>query len=865
MSVAASQITRTVRVNSETKGAADNAESVATRSSSLHYFIATLLSEKIASALDGFTVKEKPHAYVIELPALDPQAHLGTSDCFILKHARFIERHLRVDEFFAPSTTTDEKHDFPYCHYTETYETPDGKHIVVHVCINKEGKVEHCKIKSVQTTQDADGTPSEVVAYFSDQFVNQVKSLAIKNAGLALKLFKKLDVQKLDKFLSLHKEVQDLDGQLSRLFLNLHKKKARADYVTLGEKFIKNIQILNNLNDSRYSDTRDTHIQRMCDRINADEFTPKTFEPPKIIETTSEMDTETAPAEQTAELVSSAKNRFKSETNVKRTKLVEMIEEGKTQLDKFPKEAMMDTKQLIERAKIVDDLRCNLSTLYCLPDNPKKELDLIATLEKKLEKIPTLLQSFESFAKSGRVSEVSELHPHIESHLSVSFIDQLVEEILHNPKDNNLAEKIAVCDYLNTNSALYRIAIHALNYNFTVKSGLAFSSLVTACDHQNKLAFEMLLRQGADPNEAGLIYGECIVPIMYAVLTSFEQERCYYVEKLLEYGSYLEFPNNYFDHLGALPVSRSRQPYSSKYALIINRTLQQMKARPHVDEKLRNEFISTVEKQTSGLLVACTLKPTSVLINLLAPKSSLDGLLCSIAFFAAGRAEIKTRFLPTSAEAGLHFYVNTAACNQHTMSYSRVSNNATTSMCLLYLSEEHKIDTELSEIMKNLAENFNKKYTQILEQDPKQLQILKAGLMRQAQEADNYDQKKMLYTACFYLQACKPNPTIQEKEEILQVCADSAKAFLNAAKETEWNSARTRCMWALAIVQTTKQEYANYLKTTSVFTSLTRLLEKANKKLKAPTEFLMLVQDEDQAPITQAVRVLQKSTRGRKK
>ena len=863
MSLPGIQTARRVQSTLEAKEVLD-----ATKSSGLHFFVTTLLSEKIKSALDAFTVtRSDNNAHIIELPTLDPQAHLGTSDCSILKQSHFIERHLRVDEFFAPGSSANGQHPYPYCHYTETYETPDSKRIVLHLYINKECKIEHCQIKIIGTTEGADGNSIEAVSYFSDDVVNILKPLAIKNANTALNLIKKLNVQKLDTFLSLHKETQDLDSQLSQLSANLYKKKARAEYLTSGKKFIENIKALNNLTDSRYADTRDMHIKRMCARINKGDFTPKTFESSEIIETAISVDHQTEPSagpdSQEALLTiseqkrQSAKNKFKLAISAQRAELLGMIQKDKEQLDGFPKkEEMIDAKQLIERLKIVDNLRCNLLALYCLPDNPQKEPSVISALEKKLDKIPTLLQSFETCAKAGKLSEVSELHPHIESHLSVSFIHQLVEDVLHNQK-NNLVERIGVCDYLYTNSALYRIAIEALNYTFTINnSGLAVSSLVTACDLQNKLAFDMLLRQGANPNEAGAIYGECIVPIIYAVLMNWDQKPEYYVEKLLAYGSYLEFPNHYFDHLGALPALRSRQPYNSKYALIINATLKQKKAQPHVDEKSHNEFISTIAKRTSGLLVACTLKPTSALITILAPKSSLNGLLCSLAYLATSSAEIKTRFLPTSAKAGLYFYVNQAECDQHTMSCSsKASDNRTTSMFLFYISEEGKTGSELKEIIKSLVENFNKKYTQILEKDPKQLQQLKSTLMHQAQGIHDCNQKKMLYTACFYLQACNPNPTVAEKEEILQVCEKSAEIFLNTTQLAEWYSARTRCMWALAIVDTTKPEYAAHLKTTPAFTSLQKLLTKVNEKLKAPVEYQMLFQSEDQAITTQAVSI----------
>jgi len=103
------------------------------------------------------------------------------------------------------------------------------------------------------------------------------------------------------------------------------------------------------------------------------------------------------------------------------------------------------------------------------------------------------------------------------------------------------------------------------------------------------------------------------------------------------------------------------------------------------------------------------------------------------------------------------------------------------------------------------------------------------------------------------LQACNPNPTVAEKKEILQVCKKSAKILLNTTQLAEWHSARTRCMWALAIIETTKPEYADHLKTTSAFTSLQKLLTKVNQKLKAPVEYQILVQSEDQAITTQTV------------
>lgn len=871
----------------EIKRTADyyNAESVATRSSGLHYFITTLLLEKIASALDAFTVTplaktadDSCNAHIIELPPLDAQAHLGaslnTSDCFILKHAKFIERHLRVDEFFAPSSAANGQHPFPYCHYTETYEAPDGKRIILHLYINKEGKIEHCQIKIVQTTEDADGNPIETVSYFPDQVVKLLKPLAAKNADIALKLIKKLNVQKLDKFLSLHKEIQDLDCQLSRLSMSLHKKKSRTEYLTLGKKFIESIKILNSLTDSRYADTRDVSITRMCTRIQAGDFNPKTFEPTKAIEKTREVDSQAEPTAEpaseeavlaaSAEKLQDAKNNFKLKINGQRSKLSDIIQKDKEQLDRFPKEDMMDAKQLIERAKIIDNLRCNLLDLYCLPDNPQKELAAIEVLEKELDKIPTLLESFEACAKLGKLAKVTALYQHVENHLSVSFINELIEDVLYNSKDN-LDSRVAVCNYLHENSALYRITIQIFNCTFTIKNGLGFSSLVAAASRQNKSVFDMLLRQGANPNEAGLIYGERVISPLYAILIQYHKERYHYVEKLLQYDSLLEFPSNYFEHLGALPSSRTRDSSHSKYSLIINETLKQIKISDHFDQKLHEELIDTLSKGTSALFATCKLEPTPELINLLAPKSGLDSVLCSLALLALQRAEVRTRFLPASTQAGLHFYATQAECDDSTMLCSKVNNNTTTSMFLFYIIEEGKIHSEYTQIIKSLVEIFNEKYTKILAEDPKQLQKLKDTLIHQAATTSDYDEKKILYTACFYLQACNPNPTVAHKEEMLQTCAYTAKMCLNTTKQTEWRFAQVRCTWAVNMINAINPEYRTRLKSTPIFTFVAKQLEKANKRLGTSPDFLMITQARNQAPITQIVRTLPQKSKNKSK
>lgn len=782
------------------------------RNSGLYHFVATLRSRSIASPLDGFKVipletvsKEYEgdqvydytrKAYVVNFPALAPKDFLDEKDCFELKHTHFIEHHLDIDALFAPGSSSAAQNRFPYCHYTQNFQTPDGSYITVHLHISRNGKIEHFRVKSVRKITGADGETFENIENYPENILKQLQPWVEKHAEIALQLIKKLNQQKLDEILAIHDKINKSDHVLSGLFLELHNDTARQKYLRVAKKLTENINKLNKLSDSGYIDVRNRHPEQICSHINAGKFTSQTVD--SIQEDSAEIPEAVSegPTAKEHKLAPSSKHsqkpedKFKQKIDAQRKQLLTELEGKEKQLDKLQAKKTPSVAELITRNQVADTLRSITLSLYCLPKNDQVTIKRLNKVEEKLAKVPSLLQEFEELAKLGELDKVLEIFPHIESSLNASFLIDLLDDVIWGKNPPHLEKQIEVCNFLHKKSDLYRVAFEKVNQTFNAREGenLALSQLVLTSDKQNKLAFEMLLRQGVEPNAIGGIFGETLIPQTFAILMTFQENPdIYYIQTLLAYGASTELPKDYFNNL------------SYAYHHVRSDRVQHINLNPNVDPATLFEY-KMLSNATSILYVACRYSPTKELIALLAPKSSLQGLLLSLAYFSFAR-KIEMQFLSTSAEAGLQVSVTDTECeNKAALETLQGTNDLPASMFLLNIVDES--DESLKGIMEIMVGEIKRK---MLEHTPEEIQKLKEDLMsltKEERDTNDFFEKRRSYSACLYLHAFNPKPRIADKKDMAATFVGLVSTFLKFLNTSNINRVQrltqiqNYCVWA---------------------------------------------------------------------
>ena len=479
--------------------------------SPLYTLIAQLRREK-HSSLQALEVKElktqNAFLFTINSP-LEEYWVLRRADLalFFLK-----ERHFRIDETYKDRSA---QHGLTPLHYTEIYGLPNcDREMVVHAFLNKKKQYIYSQVRVYDST-DRSGTFQEIKV--DEALENTIHNNMRASIVCLAPIFDEWDNRCLLQEEKVQESIRGLENLSGQALID--KKSLKA----YQEKFATLIQEMNVKDELRGEADRRRNVLFNL-KSNIESWSNRIEEAISAASLPSVAETAASSSSLKSELLatnSSAHTRKNAETlqQLADSVLVELHNcNGSVDVKLFERSlTVRDLKMALKREGILaraEDLLLVLIGLsksrYPLKKEKLQKLndDINLKTTKHFEQCKALLRSavFE-----GGFDALKPLFDLLKDKLSMDFYEEFIEKLVDSKDESEQKRLIAACDYFYENADWYRVCVSRMSaersYYFpktdprcdNVGFDIQVSLLYKAHINKNRMAFEMLLKHGANP------------------------------------------------------------------------------------------------------------------------------------------------------------------------------------------------------------------------------------------------------------------------------------------------------------------------------------------------------------------------------
>lgn len=478
-----------------------------------------LLIQKNDTDISNLVITQNAHKEVFYIDLDKPTNSQLFSDY------NFKESHLTIHKYYQ-STLSTHRHNLSMAHYTETYTNSNNSKIVVHVFFNNLGAYQYAQIKNYPDKKNKDHFKAIEV----NSFIEESLRINSDNAKTKLQMLLNKNEEFRNQFFS---KAEELDAQLDEISKNLHSD-AINSYIKTGEVFIETINSLNKHLDKVY-DKRGIVMEEQLRSLRN-----------SLLETTvsKQPDTDLDDTQNSTLPIVTPENKITStQEHPIYTELKKLSEQLKL-IDKKLKSNPNDIESLLGQHETLNTIKLKLLEFsFWMSSFKGPYRDLINNLQARIAKQKDILSIFKNEFWQGNLEAVKSLYPHIEQQISMDFIlHDIIFELLNKKPKSDLATKIeAVFAFLRHSSAIYRYIINPqAQFMWSDKNRrYATSILIKACESNNLFAFELLLKQGMNPNALGAIIDSLQVPAFYLItLHAHSCKKIKYMKLALEFGAH---------------------------------------------------------------------------------------------------------------------------------------------------------------------------------------------------------------------------------------------------------------------------------------------------------------------------------------
>jgi hypothetical protein len=667
---------------------------------------------------------------------------------------QFKERHLTIHKFYKESSERI-RNGLSIAHYTETYScTKDNKQIVIHVYFDNQGFYQYTQIKQYE------GKRNEA-NFVKLSCHSESEKLFRENAQDASDFLQELinQNQKLCHEAMLNAESIELKlSNISQTFENVSIQL----YQQTADEFIKAIEQINRHNDN-HDDKRDLLVKQQMEYILNSNLNNKEAPAESEAETTKEQDSKTTPIQKQV--------KIKKHKQYEYDKILSLEIELNSLTNELQK-SKNDISLLIKKSELVTQIRLMLliisSDFPFLKLNQKNRLN---QLSKNLVFNQDLKKVFiEEFWK-GNIEGVKLLYPHVERQITFMFLSENIfwPLVFRIPSSQEYESKLRIVfDFLYKESSEYRFVLsnkRLLLYAKEGKCGL-FSLLVHACHEGNLFAFKLLLEQGMNPNDTGLLIGEVHIPALFCISDQEDSTRHVYLQEALKFGAHY----NCKPALLSIDYKRSKHlniKLDTKSLSILNTTLK-TKVSKELNEVLDCQHFLHWLCSTDCFVESELFLPQLTFIDAL-----------SVFVNLSSRTNIRQRHLLPGNRIGCMVAKNLQDVATIT---TNVIDFSTKLYSILIYSEGPSPHINLIE---KLADNVQNQIQHLTTAHPDLLKKIYDDLYTAAKSASMEKHYVWQFDACLYLLVCEPNPTVMTYQSIMQIYCHLAG---RAAKNTINNS-----------------------------------------------------------------------------
>jgi hypothetical protein len=260
-----------------------------------------------------------------------------------------------------------------------------------------------------------------------------------------------------------------------------------------------------------------------------------------------------SPKENDFETFSTQKQvRIKKCKKIKYDKILSLETELKLLIEELKKSAN-DINLLIKRNELITQIRLGLLTIYSdlqsLTRGQKNKLNKISKAND-LALNQDLKEIFIAEFWIGNIDSVKLLYPHIENQITFEFLSNNIFQplIFQTPKSQEHESKLRmVFDFLYQESSQYRYQFITNNKCILYKADnekVYKSLLIRTCQQENLFAFKLLLVQGMNPNDIGILVNDVQIPVLFCIANiKKEGVRHAFFQEALKFGAHYTISN----------------------------------------------------------------------------------------------------------------------------------------------------------------------------------------------------------------------------------------------------------------------------------------------------------------------------------
>lgn len=674
-----------------------------------------------------------------------------------------------------------------------------------------------------------------------------LKKMIYKNSHPELVLAKKLLTQKHNRYLKAEKKSYEIEEKLSKLLQKILMDNTTQDnrlvlgdaYRALVKEFLAEIALINRYNDQAI-DKRGAHL--IDSSVHMKPATVR-LEPAESAEEASFFEKPVNPSD-AMPIVSSSENllieaKFKKESFLTQEKefLIEEIKTlAKTLKSLSKKKNSENTQKLIEVQKLKLKLRAKLVELAFFPGITVGNNAFLKNVTEEMNKTVDLLDSFKEAIRLGDTARVTQIYPYVQSdNLYPIFSDFIVNQLV-DAKEEHLKKLMMMAEYFYENSDCYRNTIIALDCGLDstlmdichIKRSLLFR----AFNLDNYLAFELMLRQGFNPNGIGIAGEVLTASIMNAIVyfmsppdSEFKDLR--YLEVLLSFGALVNFKTseltlNIREHTESIVKQKIIQKAIKK----VEKT-QKIRLKPFKSLKLekssedKGDFLNVkdmTEMQKSALEILCTINKnrsrTIECFKLLVAEGDLADLIGAWVSLV-NVADVVSRVIAGTKERHLLCCANKNEADQLNNRLTAEGGQKNVSL-IMYHANQAKEKIWLENI-NFLISALTKKHTEILEQYPDHIISLYDIFIKKGKESTCLADSVYFYTAALYLMFLNPKPAFQDTQKIVQALCFLGQTHYNNRIFDSVSINRAKEWLYRAFLCCTKLQFAAALQETPLF------------------------------------------------
>ncbi len=695
----------------------------------------------------------------------------------------FQSSHLRVDALFAKENTLKAKQGFSACHYTEEYKNPHTNALmVVHAYIGKNGIISY-QIKKYTSEDDKINEQGEALLVTS-----VLREIIQKNSEPAVELAGALEKERCDRYTKAQEKSYEIDAELNAVLQKIliddsksnNRLTLKTNYKKLLDSFLIIVETIN-----RYSheevDQRGELLQTFYGYMNRSVIAPKTI---GVKETTEKQLESPDSLDDVAKSILSIKIKTKEELQLEEdkaraivliTEIKKLMKDNKSLLSR--KNLKID--ELISRKEFKETITLKLIELAFLSGEvSREENNYLKTIVTTLNNIPNLLKIFEQFVEYGEINSVIQLYNYVQYENLMPVFRKLLQNLVEF-NGERVVRLRAVAEFFFENSNSYRNYIRVHEQLLISRGGLTCSFLVDAFLKENYFTFELMLKHGFNPNGIGIACQEVTASATYAIAylmsTNLYKLDERYIKALLNFGALLDkkTPNltwNITEACSSIAAAKQSKKNLKKNK-IRSMTAQQF---PTLNDQ--EDFDAFSVKAILGfdsvLEVLCggAFSPSLELLELFAPESSLSSLAVSFALLI-NVPEVTTRFV-IGTEERLFVCCNREAADRinEVLPGLRPAHAPMDKKHVAVIASHVNPEKEdlWCKSVELLIKFFLKKYDEVLEQDPTQIDKIDGSLMEKAKATENLCNKVNFLKAALYLQLSNPHFSFNNAQKIVQ-------------------------------------------------------------------------------------------------